>query len=146
MKKNLIYIRQPFYLKYVACIKQFLRSVSLIKNDVKLERNQDTWYGLEHANDASFRWSHPIAKLNVKNLPMVALRLSDPLGREVTITAREVNQTLKLTAGETYDIVISTYDAEEITIRTDPFNPENDTRSLGLQYYHIATKHCVVLN
>lgn len=139
-------IRQPFYVKYVAAIKRLARSISLIKNVRKLERVSDTWYGLEFANDAPFRWSHPIAKLSVKNLPQVVLRLSDPLGREVTILSKEINHTIKLFPGETYELVISTHDAEEITIRTDPFNPENDTRSLGLQYLHISTEQCVVLN
>lgn len=143
---KIIYIRQPFYVKYVAAIKRLARSISLIKNVRQLERVNDTWYGLEQANDAPFRWSHPIAKLNIKNLDTVVLRVTDPLGREATILTKEVNHTIKLFPGETYDFVISTQDAEEITIRVDPFNPENDTRSLGLQYLYISTKQCDVLN
>jgi hypothetical protein len=141
-----IHIRQPFYMKYVAAIKRLARSISLIKNVRKLERVSDTWYGLEFANDTPFRWSHPIAKFNVKNLDAVVLRITDPLGREVTIVSKEINHTVKLFPGELYELVISTHDAEEIIVRTDPFNPENDTRSLGLQFLYVSTKQCMVLN
>jgi hypothetical protein len=145
-KKRSVVIRQPFYLKYIAAAKKLARKVSFIKNEQRLDRVVDTWYGLEQANDAPFRWSHPIAKLSIKNLDMVVITASDPLGREITIMTKEVNHTVKLVPGELYEFVISTYDAEELWIRTDPFNPENDTRSLGLQYFHIATKQCVILN
>lgn len=144
--KKTIIIRQPFYLKPLASLKRFARKMSFIKSVQKLERNSDTWFGLEHFLDVPFRWSHPIAKLNIQNLETLIICLTDPLGRELNITTREVNQTIKLNAGEFYDIILSVNDASEVVFRTDPFNPENDTRSLGIQFLYITTKQCMVLN
>lgn len=141
-----IIIRQPFYLKPMAQVKRLFRKISFIKNERKLERNPDTWFGLEQAVDAPFRWSHPVAKLNIQNLETLAVRIMDPLGREVNITTKEVNHTVKLEPGEFYDIVLSVNDAEEVVFRTEPFNPESDTRSLGLQFVYITTTPCMVLN
>lgn len=141
-----IFIRQPFYLKPLSAIKQAIRKLSLIKNTPKLERVGDTWFGLEQAVDVPFRWSHPIAKLNIQNLSKLTIRVTDPLGRDLHISTKEVMTTVKLNPGETYDIVLSVYDAEDVVLRCDPFNPDSDTRSLGMQYLFITTQQCMVLN
>jgi hypothetical protein len=141
-----IFIRQPFYLKPLSAIKRAIRKLSLIKNTPKLERVGDTWFGLEQAVDVPFRWSHPIAKLNIQNLSKLTIRVTDPLGRDLHISTKEVMTTVKLNPGETYDIVLSVCDAEDVVLRCDPFNPDSDTRCLGMQYLFITTQQCLVLN
>lgn len=141
-----ITIRQSFYYKFVSSLKKLLMKISFLKVVEKLERYQDSWYAIETANDLPFRWSHPVTKLNIKNLSKVILCFSDPLGREITIVTKGINETIKLEPEQIYEVTISVNDADEITIRTEPFNPEKDTRSLGLQFYYITSKNTIVLN
>lgn len=112
----------------------------------KLEKVQDHWYGIETTNDLPFRWSHPIAKLNIKNISKVVMCFSDPLGRQVTITSKGVNETIKLEPDVTYEVTVYVNDSDEVIIRTEPFNPEKDTRTLGLQYYYITSENTIVVN
>jgi hypothetical protein len=139
-------IQQPFYLKYVSALKKLTKKLSRIKTEQKIQRDQDLWYGLEQSDDKPFRWSHPITKLNIQNVDKVVFVFSDPIGREISFKTKEVDYTIKLDPGEEYKVIVSTYDADEITIRIDPFNPDSDTRSLGAQYYSITSEDTLVLN
>tara|TARA_R110000868_G_scaffold9602_3_gene47295 strand:+ start:761 stop:1195 length:435 start_codon:yes stop_codon:yes gene_type:complete len=139
-------IQQPFYLKYVSALKKLTKKLSRIKTEQKIQRDQDLWYGLEQSGDKPFRWSHPITKLNIQNVDKVVFVFSDPIGREISFKTKEVDYTIKLDPGEEYKVIVSTYDADEITIRIDPFNPDSDTRSLGAQYYSITSEDTLVLN
>lgn len=141
-----ITIRQPFQYKFISILKRLISKFSLLKNIKKLERNQDSWYGIETANDLPFRWSHPIAKLNIKNLSKITMCISDPLGREITVISKGVNEKVKLDPEKIYEITVFVSDSEEVVIRTDPFNPEKDTRSLGLQYFYISSENTIILN
>lgn len=143
---KVITIQQPFYLKYVSALKKLTKKLSRIKTEPKIQRESDLWYGLEQANDKPFRWSHPITKVNIQNVDKVVFVFSDPIGREMTFKSKEVDHTIKLAPGEEYKVIVSTYDANEISIRIDPFNPDNDTRSLGAQYYSITSEDTLVLN
>lgn len=141
-----INIRQSFYYKFISLLKKFLIKISFLKCVEKLERHPDNWYAIETASDLPFRWSHPVTKLNIKNLSKVILCFSDPLGREITILTKGVNETIKLEPEQIYEVTLGVNDADEVTIRTEPFNPEKDTRSLGLQFYYITSKNTIVLN
>ena len=143
---KVITIQQPFYLKYVASLKKLAKKLSRIKTEKKIQREPDLWYGLEQANDKPFRWSHPLTKVFVQNVDKVVFVFSDPIGREVTFKTKEVDHTFKLEPGEEYKVIVSTYDANEVSIRIDPFNPDSDTRSLGAQYYSITSEDTVILN
>jgi hypothetical protein len=127
---KVITIQQPFYLKYVASLKKLTKKISRISTEQKIQREQDLWYGLEQANDKPFRWSHPLTKVNIQNVDKT----------------KEVDHTFRLEPGEEYKVIVSTYDATEVTIRIDPFNPDSDTRSLGAQYYSITSEDTVILN
>lgn len=143
---KVITIQQPFYLKYVAALKKLTKKISRISTEQKIQREQDLWYGLEQANDKPFRWSHPLTKVNIQNVDKVVFVFSDPIGREVSFKTKEVDHTFRLEPGEEYKVIVSTYDAAEVTIRIDPFNPDSDTRSLGAQYYSITSEDTVILN
>ena len=146
MSNTLIKIKQPFYVKYVSALKKLTKKLSRIKTDPNIQRDSEVWYGLEQANDRPFRWSHPITRIKLQNVDQVVIVLSDPLGRELNIKTKEVDQTVKLSPDLEHKIIISTYDADEITLRIDPFNPESDSRSLGAQYYSITSEDTLLLN
>lgn len=146
MNNTLIKLKQPFYLKYVSALKKLAKKLSRIKSEPKIQRDSELWYGLEQTSDRPFRWSHPITRLIVQDVDQVVFVLSDPLGREITIKTKEVDRTIKLSPDVEHKIIVSTYDADEITLRIEPFNPESDSRSLGAQYYSITSEDTIVLN
>lgn len=141
-----ITIRQAFHYKCISFFKKLFTKISFLKLVKKLERNEDYWYAIEIANDLPFRWSHPVAKLNIKNLSKVVLCFSDPLGREITIISKGINEKIKLESEKIYEITVQVNDSDEVLIRTEPFNPEKDTRSLGLQFYYTTSNNVIVLN
>lgn len=143
---QIVKIQQPFYLKYVSSLKRLIKKVSRINTKPKIQRESELWYGLEHVNDKPFRWSHPLTKVKIQNVDKVVFVFSDPIGREISFKSKEIDYSIKLLPDEEYKVILSTYDADEIIIRIDPFNPDNDTRSLGAQYYSITSEDTLVLN
>jgi hypothetical protein len=146
MSIKTIKLNQPFYSKYMSLIKTFAKKISGLKVEKKIQRDNDLWYGLEQANDKPFRWSHPLTKVKIQNVDKTVFVLSDPIGREISFKSKDIDETIVLSPEHQYKIIVSTYGADEITIRVDPFNPESDTRSLGVQYYSITSEDTIVLN
>lgn len=142
----IVKIKQPFYTRIFSKIKSFLKAITFIKRERGLQYDPDFWHGLENDGNKPFRWSHPSTKLYVQNLNSVVLCISDPLGRYLNIIVNDVNRTIKLTPDLKHKLIISTHGANEILFRVDPFNPDNDTRSLGIQCYYISSTDAIILN
>jgi len=142
----IIKVKQPFYTRIFSKVKSILKSITFIKREKGLQYDSDFWHGLENDGNKPFRWSHPITKIYVQNLNSVVLCILDPLGRDLNIIVGDVNRTVKLKPDLKHKLIISTHGANEISFRVDPFNPDNDSRSLGIQCYYVCSEDSIILN
>jgi len=142
----IIKVKQPFYTRIFSKVKSILKSITFIKREKGLQYDSGFWHGLENDGNKPFRWSHPITKIYVQNLNSVVLCISDPLGRDLNIIVGDVNRTVKLTPDLKHKLIISTHGVNEISFRVEPFNPDNDSRSLGIQCYYVCSEDSIILN
>jgi hypothetical protein len=97
------------------------------------------WHEVEKDLDGNkFRWSHPKTTINYENISALRIKIHCPIGREVKIYNNKINVTYKLTPNKPYTFVINCVGTSYLTVETDTYMPENDTRSLGLCFSQVC--------
>jgi hypothetical protein len=130
MKKSIIYINQPWWAKILGKIKFKSLNIS------EIELSEDTWY----ESEGNFVWSYPNAKIKLSNTDTLILTFKCPLGREVIFKSKYFAVKRQLIKDKIYTFSIDTSNLEELEIKTIPYSPKSDTRSLGLCFYNISDK------
>lgn len=101
--------------------------------------NGTDWYETEmDSNNVKFRWSHPKTTIDYKNISALRIKFNCPIGREITIKNNKISHKCKLTANKMYTFIVNCSNTDSLTIETDAYMPENDTRSLGLCFFEIS--------
>lgn len=112
-----------------------------------LNVNGTDWYETESdLNGNKFRWSHPNTTIEYENISSLRIKFNCPIGREIKIYNNKLNYKHKLTANKMYTFIINCNNTDHLTIETDAYMPENDTRSLGLCFFEISEHpalHCL---
>jgi len=141
-----IKVKQPLFARLFGKIKKCIKKLFFIKTEKRIVFEKSYWHGLEIDDDSPFRWSHPTSKIRTTGVSNIVLYISDPLGRELSILSNNLDTTVQLSAEKRHKIIVSTYGSKEIELRVDPFNPDSDTRSLGIQCYYVCSDDSIVLN
>ena len=97
------------------------------------------WHEVEKDLDGNkFRWSFPKPVVTYENISALRVKLTCPVGREVHIFNDRIDFKHKLTPNKPYIFIINTVGTKDLTIETDPYMPENETRSLGLCFSQVC--------
>lgn len=97
------------------------------------------WHEVEKDLDGNkFRWSFPKTVITYENISALRVRLVCPVGREIHIHNDRIDFKHKLTPNKPYIFIINTVGTKDLTIETDPYMPENETRSLGLCFSQVC--------
>lgn len=116
-----------------------LFSLKAFNSASTLTLNGSDWHEVEKDADGNkFRWSHPKTKIEYENISSLRIKFVCPIGREVKISNDKVAYTQKLVANKKYTFIINTSNTSFLSIETDAYMPENDTRSLGLCFSQVC--------
>jgi hypothetical protein len=97
------------------------------------------WHEVEKDLDGNkFRWSFPKTVITYENISALRVKLVCPVGREIHIQNDRIDFKHKLTPNKPYIFIINTVGTKDLTIETDPYMPENETRSLGLCFSQVC--------
>ena len=97
------------------------------------------WHEVEKDLDGNkFRWSFPKTVITYDNISALRVKLVCPVGREIHIHNDRIDFKHKLTPNKPYIFIINTVGTKDLTIETDPYMPENETRSLGLCFTQVC--------
>jgi hypothetical protein len=97
------------------------------------------WHEVEKDLDGNkFRWSFPKTVITYDNISALRVKLVCPVGREIHIHNDRIDFKHKLTPNKPYIFIINTVGTKDLTIETDPYMPENETRSLGLCFSQVC--------
>lgn len=97
------------------------------------------WHEVEKDLDGNkFRWSFPKTVVTYENISALRIKLTCPVGREIHIFNDRIDFKHKLTPNKPYIFIINTVGTKDLTIETDPYMPENETRSLGLCFSQVC--------
>jgi hypothetical protein len=97
------------------------------------------WHEVEKDLDGNkFRWSFPKTVITYENISALRVKLVCPVGREIHIHNDRIDFKHKLTPNKPYIFIINTVGTKDLTIETDPYMPENETRSLGLCFSQVC--------
>lgn len=130
MKKNIVYIKQPLWAR-------FLNKFSFNSTQFsEIELDQDTWY----EGEGDFIWSYPEAKIELKNSESLSLVTKCPVGREVIFKSKYFVFKKFLKKDKVYTFIIDTTNVDELFISTTPYLPPKDNRELGLCFFNITDK------
>lgn len=101
--------------------------------------NGGDWHEVEtDSNNIKFRWSHPKTTIEYENISALRIKFNCPIGREISIKNNKINFQYKLIPNKMYVLIINCNGTSSLTIETDAYMPENDTRSLGLCFFEIS--------
>lgn len=132
--ENAIIINQSFLnrIKNIISTKSFGMASTL-------SLNGDDWYEVERdENNNKFRWSYPKTSIIYENIPALRIQVVCPIGREIKIYNNRINFKEKLLPNKKYTFIINCSGTNKLSVETDPYLPENDTRSLGLCFSQVC--------
>lgn len=119
-------------------IKNIL-SVKSFNSASTLSLSGTDWHEVEKDLDGNkFRWSFPKTTITYENVSALRVKFTCPVGREVRIYNDRINFKQKLTPNKPYIFIINCVGTKDLTIETDSYMPENDTRSLGLCFAQVC--------
>jgi hypothetical protein len=97
------------------------------------------WHEVEKDIDGNkFRWAHPKTVIEFENISAIRFRVVCPIGREVHIYNGKVDFKQKLTPNKPYTFIVNCNATTSLTVETDAYMPENDTRQLGLCFFQVC--------
>jgi len=134
MEKDFIVINQSMFNR----LKNKM-SIASFNSESKLFLSGQSWFELEtDSMGNNFRWSRPIAEINYENISGLRIDFMCPIGRKVHIYNNRINTNLTLVPNKLYKLLINVSGTVKLTIETDEFIPEKDTRELGLCFHKIS--------